>query len=386
MDLKIYERTRYQNIYRHKKNKNYVIMMSKPVKTSISRVDEQKITTLDEALKIRDNVLLKQQKGLETIHKEDFDTLWEKYIDNCKYVKKLSYNTLVKKQKSYNRYLKNKICKPLSKTNKDFWAKFIDDFDCSLKQKNQIIKELKAFFNWCIIENLLISNPIAYLTKYKIVKAEMKYWIPSELKTFLDTLDNDIKTGNIKTKQNAYRIKILTLIGFSLGDRVGESRALAFNNFDKKTNTVTILHSINYDRNSDDFISNTKTYSSQRTIDVSDKLIEEVYNYKNFLKNECKFEVNDDSLIFFNYKNNMPYSDVALRKLFYKYCEKANVKKIRMYDLRHTYVATMMAEGKELYYISDRIGHTNYNTTVKKYGHLSNEVRKEIAKITDKYI
>ena len=42
-------------------------------------------------------------------------------------------------------------------------------------------------------------------------------------------------------------------------------------------------------------------------------------------------------------------------------------------------------EGKELYHISERLGHSSYSTTVNKYGHLSNKVRKEIAEITDKY-
>lgn len=46
----------------------------------------------------------------------------------------------------------------------------------------------------------------------------------------------------------------------------------------------------------------------------------------------------------------------------------------------------MMAEGKELYLISERLGHINYSTTVNKYGHLSNKTRKEIAKVTDKYL
>lgn len=45
-----------------------------------------------------------------------------------------------------------------------------------------------------------------------------------------------------------------------------------------------------------------------------------------------------------------------------------------------------MAEGKELYHISERIGHSDYSTTVDKYGHLSSKTRKEIASITDKYI
>ena len=67
-------------------------------------------------------------------------------------------------------------------------------------------------------------------------------------------------------------------------------------------------------------------------------------------------------------------------------CDEAKVRKIRMYDLRHTYVATMMAEGKELYLISERLGHSSYATTVNKYGHLSNQVRKEVALVTDKYL
>ena len=46
----------------------------------------------------------------------------------------------------------------------------------------------------------------------------------------------------------------------------------------------------------------------------------------------------------------------------------------------------MMVEEKELYHISRRVGHSNYNTTVNKYGHLSTEIRKEIAMSTDKYI
>ena len=75
-----------------------------------------------------------------------------------------------------------------------------------------------------------------------------------------------------------------------------------------------------------------------------------------------------------------------LRKDFYKFSEQAGVPKIRLYDLRHTYVATMMSEGKELYFVSPRLGHVNYSTTVNKYGHLSNQARKEVALTTDKYL
>ena len=58
----------------------------------------------------------------------------------------------------------------------------------------------------------------------------MKYWIRSEFTKFINTLNNDINSDNIKIKKNAYLIKILTLIEFCIGDRIGETRALTFGN------------------------------------------------------------------------------------------------------------------------------------------------------------
>lgn len=386
MDKKVYENTRYQNIYRHKKNKNYVIMISNPVKTSISRIDGKKIMKLEDALKIRDNKKIKAQKGQEIACGEDFDTLWCKYIYACKNIKKLAYNTMKRKIKIYNKYLKGKIKTRVSKLKKEELATFIDNIDTTDKEKNQIIKELKTFFNWCISEEYLIVSPMDSIEKYKVQKSEMKFWTPEELKKVLNTLDDDIINGNKNDVMRASMVKILILIGFSLGDRIGETRALTFDCFDENLGIVEIKHSINYDINDEEFLSNTKNYHSQRKIDITKKLINEVKDYKKFLIENTNYAINDNNLIFFNYKRKKPYSDTNLRKQFTYYCYKANVTKIRMYDLRHTYVATMMAEGKELYHISSRIGHNNYSTTVNKYGHLSNKIRKEIAAVTDKYI
>ena len=383
MDLKLYSRTRYQNIYKHNKNKNYIVMINKPVKTSIAKVNGKKIYKIEEAIAIRDNPKVKLQKKAEITYKEDFDTLWSKYIDYCKYEQKLAYNTIQRKQKTYNKYLKNKITKRIVKITKEEMAKFIDEQECSDKQKNQILKELRTFFNWCIKEQIIITSPLASTKKYKVEKPNMKFWIPEQLKKFIDTLNYDI--DNNINKKTAYRTKIFTLIGFTLGDRTGETRALSFNNFKSDTITAEIKNSINYDRTDTNFTSHTKNYHSQRKIDITQKLIDEVQKYKEYLIEEENIDVKDTDLIFFNYTTKKPYSDTALRKYFYAYCEKAEVPKIRMYDLRHTYVATMMMEGKELYHISERLGHINYSTTVNKYGHLSNQVRKEIAEITDKY-
>lgn len=385
MDKKIYEKTRYQNIYRHKKNKNYVIMMSKPVKTSISRIDGKKITDIDSALKIRDNYIIRNQKGIESVHKESFDVLWEKYITNCKKIKKLEYNTILRKEKDYNRYLKGKITKPVSKIDKDFMAEFIDNCVCSNKQKNHLMKITKAFFNWCIEEEFIITNPIVKIKKYKVEKIEMKYWLPNEIKQFLETINKDIESDDLTAKKNAMIVKTLTIIGLAVGDRVGESRALRFKDFNKAEKTLSIMHSINYDKSDSNLIKTTKTEKSKRINTIDEKLLEQIDEYKSFLINECNYKIDDNTLLFLNHSTKKPYSDVALRKKFHYYCDKANVTKIRMYDLRHTFVTTMMAEGVDISIISPYIGHNNISTTSNEYGHITNEVKRKIANIASKY-
>lgn len=386
MNTKVYEKTRYQNIYRHKKNKNYLIMISKPVKSSIATINEEKIYKLEDALKIRDNPKIKIQKGAEVKYKDGFDDLWKKYIFACKNDLKLAYNTCNKKEKIYNKYLKNKFDKKLSKYIKNDFITYINNLDTTDKQKNEVLKSLKAFFNWCISEEYLLSNPVENIKKFKVEKPEMKYWIPNDVQNFFKFINDYIQQSDGVEKETAYRTKIFTLIGFILGDRVGETRALSFDSIKSDKLKISISHSINYDSKDSNFLSTTKTYSSQRDIDTSLKLIQEIEQYRNYLQYELGYSITNDTLIFFNHHNNRPFSDTTLRKYFYKFCDLANVPHIRMYDLRHTYVATMMAEGLELYLISEKLGHTSYSTTVNKYGHLSNQVRQEVAKITDKYI
>lgn len=104
----------------------------------------KKIFDKEQAIKIRDthkpNVTANRNVNV------DFDTLYLKYINDCKMMQKLAYNTLIKKQKLYNKYFKDKINKKVKKISKEFLVNFIDKSQTTIKQKNHLIKELKAFF------------------------------------------------------------------------------------------------------------------------------------------------------------------------------------------------------------------------------------------------
>ena len=371
----IYVKTRYQNIYRHKKNNNYIIMISKPKKTSISKINNEKIYDIEVAKKYKIKLELDSSKIVKQSNSLFFKDLWINYINHCENVSKLAYNTLKKKHSIYNCFLKDLDNIKIPNLTKQSIADYISNLPTTDKQKNTCLTILKGFMTWCVDQEVIPNNPTSRINYIKVNKSEMRYWTVEQFQKFMkfiSSIDNEC----------AQRIKMFVYIELTLGDRPGETRALTWDSFNEEHSTTKVLHSIEYNPKTNDYLKVTKNYQSERVVDVSDKFINSINEYKQYLI-DLYGDINN--IIFWNYAKNKPYSDTALRKQFYKYCDLANVPKIRPYDLRHTYVALMMNEGWELYHISRRIGHKNYATTVDKYGHLEDKVRKEIAKTTDKY-
>ena len=385
MDLKRYKKTRYENIYQNIKNKNFIITISNP-KTTISEFNGEKIFDIEIAKKLRNDDKTKMIRANKIANTDIFKTVWDKYMFENEYVLKLEYNTLKKKRIIYNAHYSNYFNNMrITKINDKKIIEFLANLNTTDKQKNFCLRELKTFFHWCIKNKYILLNPCEFIKKYKTTKPEMKYWLPEHLQKILSVLDYDIEKGSIDEKLTAYLIKMLILIGFTLGDRVGETRALRFCDISKEYNIVRIMHSIDYNPNSKTFFKNTKTYNSQRNIVITEKFIEEIEKYENFLEEVFNYTITNKTPILVNMKTNNPYSDTALRKKFNYYINKAKVPKIRMYDLRHTFATTMMSEGWEMYAISDKLGHKNINTTIKTYGHITEQVKKEMASTIDKY-
>ena len=384
MDKKIYKRTRYQNIYYNMKKKNYIINFTRPNMT-ISEIDGNKIFDINSAIDLRNSYKSKINK-METkvVGNNTFEEIYNKYLDYSEKIELNSYKRLQKKKGQYNNYFYPLKDKRIVKITEKDIIELRDNWDCTDNWKNELLKVLKAFFNWCIKSKYIIYSPIASIKPIKVVVKEMKYWSIDEAKKFLNTLNNDISSNDFYVKYHAYTFKILVLLELNLGNRIGETRALRYCDLDYANNKINISHSISYDPRISEFYKEPKNMHSIRSLDVSKNLLDEIKKYKLFIENALMIKLEDTYPIIMNLESLKPYSDSLLRRLFNHYIDVAQVTKIRLYDLRHTYVATLMEQGWELYHISERLGHSNYNTTVNRYGHLSNKVRKEVAESTAK--
>ena len=60
--------------------------------------------------------------------------------------------------------------------------------------------------------------------------------------------------------------------------------------------------------------------------------------------------------------------DNLRHRIFYKLLDKAEMRRIRFHDLRHTYASLLIAQGENLAYIRDQLGHSSIKLTVDTYG------------------
>lgn len=82
-----------------------------------------------------------------------------------------------------------------------------------------------------------------------------------------------------------------------------------------------------------------------------------------------------ESPFFFGGKN--PLSENTVTRVFNRYCEKADAKKIRMHDLRHSFVSMLIHLGANMMVVADLIGDT-VDQVIKTYGHIYETDKKEI--------
>ena len=140
------------------------------------------------------------------------------------------------------------------------------------------------------------------------------------------------------------------------GIREGELLALTPSDFDFNKRTLRINKS--YQRiNGRDIITEPKTPKSNRVIRIPSFLCDEMQDYIGML-----YGAEKDTRLF-------PISKTALYRAMKTGCEKAEVKKIRIHDLRHSHVSLLIDLGFSAVEIADWMGHESVDMTYH-YAHM----------------
>lgn len=163
------------------------------------------------------------------------------------------------------------------------------------------------------------------------------------------------------------------LLGLTSGMRYAEMAGLKREDFDFKKNEIKVTKTWDYKKGKG--FAKTKNDQSIRTIKMDSKTMKAFKQYFNATPD------NSLGLVFFS--PNSKYKVITnenVNKLLRNTLKGLNIEPITIHGLRHTHASVLLYKKVSIYYVSERLGHADIDTTLKHYAHVIKELRIEDTK------
>ncbi|MDR4926521.1 site-specific integrase [Peribacillus simplex] len=223
---------------------------------------------------------------------------------------------------------------------------------------------------------LIKHNPTDGITLPKIKKREMSIWSLKQVNHFIS------EASNINRLTRCY---IGFLISIFTGMRQGEILGLRWQDINFETQTIFVRQTLTQNA---ELKSGAKNEASVRSIHIPNKLVDELKIYRKQVVQEKLIHgqsYHDNDLLVCT-RDGKPMIPRNFRKEFYNLVEKVGLPKIRFHDLRHTHATILIQQNVNVKLISERLGHSDIETTLNTYSHVLPDMQKSVSDKLDKII
>ncbi|MBQ5763341.1 MAG: site-specific integrase [Ruminococcus sp.] len=204
------------------------------------------------------------------------------------------------------------------------------------------------------VEEKLISVNPAEGCKLPPKKAqEMQVLTHDEMRRFL-----------IQSKQDDFYE--LALLELATGMRRGEICALKWSDLDFETGALHIQRQA-YHVDHGVIVSVPKTKQSNRSVILPPSVLNVLREYRKNVDSEWIFPS--------PVKEGEPIDPTSVYRKMVKILDRAQCKRVRFHDLRHTFATTALEHGMDIKTLSAIIGHVSSATTLDIYSHITDEMQ-----------
>ena len=246
------------------------------------------------------------------------------------------------------------------------------------KNYKKMINYTFAVFNYAFRMVYISSNPKDKFIMPKKVQEQqdddLKYYTREELITLFKYLEKDA------TNEWFTFFRLLAYTGI----RKGECLALTWNDIDFKNNTLTVNKTISVGLNNKQIIQDPKSFNSFRTISIDTKTMTILKKWKteqaSMLLKFGHNSMNKNQLLFSTASRNKMYTLSKPRTILKKVCDKNNFKFIHIHGFRHTHASLLFESGVTMESVKERLGHSDIQTTVNIYTHITQKNKDKTAK------
>ncbi|MFP7446601.1 tyrosine-type recombinase/integrase [Bacillus infantis] len=275
---------------------------------------------------------------------------------------------------SYKRALGARIMPTFGKKDiKDIKAMDIHNFYMQMKDMGLSKKYISyigtiigSIFRKAVELELLRDNPVSNVRKPKVNKQKQKSWSVEQALTFLDAA---------RVRSDYY---LAYHLAFYTGMRIGEVLGLHWEDIDMEKKKIHVSHSLTL-REGQYVIGPVKTESSNRTIPITDPLIEEFKNHRKHSKNTS------DDLVF-RTKHGKIVVPYTLRYIMKKICTDLELPLIRFHDIRRTHTTILIDRGMSPKLVSERLGHSDASIALNIYTDVYDSRQEEASNLMDEIL
>ncbi|QDK71494.1 tyrosine-type recombinase/integrase [Lactococcus protaetiae] len=266
------------------------------------------------------------------------------------------------------------------KADRQLFLKFLDEIytfgNLSYSYTTQIKNTLGNMFSYAVERKYLSKNPITPIKikrkkdeeeNYK-QKMDEKYLEKEEIYQIISYLQE-----RNQTRLHARIIEFLWLTGL----RYGELQALQWKDYDGKSIDVNgTLGVYNKAENKTKKIS-PKTIASNRIVDLPQRAIDILEETR--VLNKISFNKISSTDYLFLSNRGMPLSISAFNRVLKNIEKDCHIDKtLSSHIFRHSHVSLLAELNLPLKSIMERVGHSNANTTLKIYNHVTKKTRDEV--------
>lgn len=266
----------------------------------------------------------------------------------------------------------------IDKIDVPYCQKAVDKwFNDGLKSYKAIFRYAAKIFKLAFNMDIISTDPTVKVT-YPI-KRETS--IKSKLPNFYDKQELELFFSCLEKEESPKFNALFRTLAFS-GARIGEILALEWQDVDFNTSTLSINKTLTRGENNRLMVDLPKTHTSIRTISMDSRTMAILKEWKSLqARNYLILGFNTSSkkqFVFSNTKNQYINSG-KIYKVYVRVVEKYQLKKITVHGFRHTHCSLLFEAGASIKEVQDRLGHSDVQTTMNIYAHVSKKAKENTA-------
>lgn len=217
--------------------------------------------------------------------------------------------------------------------------------------RNRVRAVLHKLYNDAKRQGLIQHNPVSNVLVWKEQKQTFDYWQTlEECQAYLEQAETESPS-----------FYVFALLALNTGARIGELIALQNQDVDLKNRRIHFCKLKEY--RGGEICKRTKG-GGDRWLGMNDELYQVLMNHRQ----KTKFNGPNDFVIHQTDGGSMYAGSV--RQIHWRVCRKAELRKLRIHDLRHTFASHYVMNGGSLHDLQALLGHSSPMMT-QRYAHLA---------------